>query len=42
MTLHTDTPDRFEYALQGVEGSYDIAAAGTDFKPTPIVLDRIA
>ncbi|WRZ91011.1 thymidine phosphorylase [Streptomyces sp. NBC_01007] len=41
MTLHTDTPDRFAYALQGVEGSYDIAPAGTDFKATPIVLDRI-
>src|SRR5690349_12005828 len=32
LTLHTDTPDRFAYALQGVEGSYDIAPAGTDFK----------
>jgi thymidine phosphorylase len=42
LTLHTDTPERFEYALQAVEGSYDIGAAGTDFAPTPIVLDRIA
>lgn len=42
LTLHTDTPERFEYALQSVEGSYDIAAAGTDFKPTAIVLDRIS
>jgi thymidine phosphorylase len=42
LTLHTDTPERFEYALQAVEGSYDIAAAGTEFAPTPIVLDRIA
>jgi thymidine phosphorylase len=42
LTLHTDTPDRFDYALQAVVGSYDIAAAGTDFKAAPIVLDRIA
>ncbi|MFD5761129.1 thymidine phosphorylase, partial [Streptomyces sp. NPDC127044] len=42
LTLHTDTPERFEYALESVEGSYDIAAAGTDFKATPVVLERIA
>ena len=29
LTLHTDTPERFEYALESVEGSYDIAAPGT-------------
>ncbi|GGW84750.1 thymidine phosphorylase [Streptomyces malachitofuscus] len=42
LTLHTDTPDRFDYALQAVEGSYDIAAPGTDFTATPVVLERIA
>ncbi|MEU3773689.1 thymidine phosphorylase [Streptomyces sp. NPDC032472] len=42
MTLHTDTPEKFEYALASLEGSYDIAPAGTPFQPTPIVLDRIA
>ncbi|MEU6861665.1 thymidine phosphorylase [Streptomyces sp. NPDC046876] len=42
MTLHTDTPEKFEYALASLEGSYDIAPAGTSFQPTPIVLDRIA
>ncbi len=42
MTLHTDTPEKFEYALASLEGSYDIAPAGTAFQPTPIVLDRIA
>lgn len=42
LTLHTDTPERFEYALQAVEGSYDIRAAGTDFAAAPVVLERIA
>lgn len=42
LTLHTDTPDRFEYALQAVEGSYDIGSAGTEFKASPVVLERIA
>lgn len=42
MTLHTDTPERFEYALESVAGSFDIAPEGTGFAATPIVLDRIA
>ena len=42
LTLHTDTPDRFAYALESIEGSYDISPAGTDFKSTPVVLERIA
>ncbi|WP_328927282.1 thymidine phosphorylase [Streptomyces sp. NBC_00190] len=42
MTLHTDTPEKFEYALASLEGTYDIAPAGTSFSATPIVLDRIA
>jgi thymidine phosphorylase len=42
LTLHTDTPERFEYALEAVQGSYDIAAAGTDFTASPVVLERIA
>ncbi|MEW2413645.1 thymidine phosphorylase [Streptomyces sp. NPDC046866] len=42
MTLHTDTPEKFEYALASLEGSYDIAPADTSFHPTPIILDRIA
>ncbi|KOV67022.1 hypothetical protein ADL01_25050 [Streptomyces sp. NRRL WC-3618] len=37
LTLHTDTPARFE-----VGGSYDIGAAGTDFAAAPVVLERIA
>jgi thymidine phosphorylase len=42
LTLHTDTPERFAYALEAVTGSYDIAAAGTEFTPSPVVLERIA
>ncbi|MDI2130951.1 thymidine phosphorylase [Yinghuangia seranimata] len=41
MTLHTDTPERFAYALESVEGSFDIASADTKFEATPIVIDRI-
>ncbi|WP_406342869.1 thymidine phosphorylase [Streptomyces sp. NBC_00648] len=42
LTLHTDTPEKFEYALQTLGDSYDIAPAGTPFTANPIVLDRIA
>ncbi|MCX3059357.1 thymidine phosphorylase [Streptomyces beihaiensis] len=42
MTLHTDTPERFAYALDALEGAYDIAPAGTGFDARPIVLERIA
>ncbi|WP_432167157.1 thymidine phosphorylase [Streptomyces sp. bgisy031] len=41
MTLHTDTPERFGYALESVDGSYDIAAPGTMFEATPVVRERI-
>src|SRR3954469_13172226 len=42
LTLHTDTPEKFEYALESVAGSYDVDAEGTDFKASPVVLERIA
>ncbi|MDQ8704178.1 thymidine phosphorylase [Streptomyces sp. LHD-70] len=42
LTLHTDTPDRFDYALEALDSAYDIAPAGTDFTAQPIVIDRIA
>ncbi|MDF6064312.1 MULTISPECIES: thymidine phosphorylase [Streptomyces] len=42
MTLHTDTPEKFEYALKALPGSYDIAPAGTPFTATPVVRERIA
>jgi thymidine phosphorylase len=42
MTLHTDTPEKFGYALEALEGGFAVSPAGTGFTPGPIVLDRIA
>ncbi|WP_431960170.1 thymidine phosphorylase [Actinacidiphila sp. bgisy160] len=42
LTLHTDTPERFDYALEALAGGVEISPAGTAFTPDPIVLDRIA
>ncbi|MEU7111378.1 thymidine phosphorylase [Streptomyces sp. NPDC046182] len=42
LTLHTDTPEKFGYALKSLDAAWDIAAEGTAFTPNPIVLDRIA
>ncbi|MCK8677102.1 thymidine phosphorylase [Streptomyces lichenis] len=42
LTLHTDTPEKFDYALKSLDAAWDIAPSGTAHQPTPIVLDRIA
>ncbi|MFI8197280.1 thymidine phosphorylase [Streptomyces sp. NPDC085942] len=42
MTLHTDTPEKFDYALKALPDAYDIAPAGTSFAPLPVVRERIA
>jgi thymidine phosphorylase len=42
LTLHTDTPEKFDYALASLEGVIDISAVGTTYGFRPIVLDRIA
>ncbi|MFB7472058.1 thymidine phosphorylase [Kitasatospora sp. NPDC056184] len=42
LTLHTDTPERFDYAIEALAGGIEVAPAGTPFTPAPIVLDRIA
>ncbi|MFJ5232853.1 thymidine phosphorylase [Kitasatospora sp. NPDC088391] len=42
LTLHTDTPERFPYALEALQDATAVAPAGTAFTPAPIVLDRIA
>ncbi|MGA5820492.1 thymidine phosphorylase [Kitasatospora sp. NPDC094028] len=42
LTLHTDTPDRYDYAIAALEGGIEVSPAGTAFAPNPIVLDRIA
>ncbi|GAA2297676.1 thymidine phosphorylase [Streptomyces violaceusniger] len=42
LTLHTDTPSAFAYALQALDGAIAYAPADTEFTTSPIVLDRIA
>jgi thymidine phosphorylase len=42
LTLHTDTPERFEYALEALAHACDIATQGAAYNPTPVVLERIA
>ncbi|MFE7570792.1 thymidine phosphorylase, partial [Streptomyces sp. NPDC057539] len=42
LTLHTDTPEKFDYALEALAGAYDIEAPDTEFKATPVVRERIA
>ncbi|MFD0571934.1 thymidine phosphorylase [Kitasatospora gansuensis] len=42
LTLHTDTPERYDYALEALVGGVTIAPEGTAFTPNPIILDRIA
>jgi len=42
LTLHTDEPGRFARAVAALEGAIDVAAPGTSYSPTPIVLDRVA
>ncbi|MEW2549488.1 thymidine phosphorylase [Streptomyces sp. NPDC047002] len=42
LTLHTDTPDRFAYAVEALETAYDVAAPGTPYERGPVVLERIA
>ncbi|BFV58903.1 thymidine phosphorylase [Kitasatospora sp. CMC57] len=42
LTLHTDTPERYDYAMEALAGGVTISPEGTAFTPNPIVLDRIA
>ncbi|MFF2845135.1 thymidine phosphorylase [Streptomyces sp. NPDC058001] len=42
LTLHTDTPEKFEYALESLSGSYDIEPAGAEVPVRNIILERIA
>ena len=41
LTLHTDTPERFGYALEALADGIDVAPVGTEFTPPPLILDRI-
>ncbi|WP_432045056.1 thymidine phosphorylase [Streptomyces asiaticus] len=42
LTLHTDTPSAFPYALEALADAIDCAPANTEFTTNPIVLERIA
>jgi thymidine phosphorylase len=42
LTLHTDTPEKFAYALDSLTAAYDIAPEGTAYEARPVVLERIA
>jgi thymidine phosphorylase len=42
MTLHTDTPERFDRAIEALEGAYFIAPEGSRPDLLPLVIDRIS
>jgi thymidine phosphorylase len=42
LTLHTDTPEKFDYALRALSGAIDVAAPDTAYERGAIVLERIA
>jgi thymidine phosphorylase len=41
LTLHTDTPDKFPYALRALSDAVTVSPASTPFTPPPLILDRI-
>ena len=41
-TLHTDTPETFDTALESLAGACEFADEGTEFTRPPLVLDRVA
>ena len=42
LTLHTDTPDRFDRALQALDGAWTIAPEGSRPDLLPLVIEKIA
>jgi thymidine phosphorylase len=40
-TLHTDTPERFQAAIEALEGGYQIAPLGDRPLDRPLIIDRI-
>jgi thymidine phosphorylase len=42
MTLHTDNPALFDFALDALEGGWSVAPSGTAVEGLPLVIDRIA
>jgi thymidine phosphorylase len=39
-TLHTDEPERFDRALEVLEGGYDVGD-GSAYTPSPLVIERV-
>ncbi|MGZ4635162.1 MAG: thymidine phosphorylase, partial [Oryzihumus sp.] len=42
LTLHTDTPEKFDRTLEALEGAYFIAPEGSRPDLLPLVIDRIS
>jgi thymidine phosphorylase len=42
LTLHTDTPERFAYALEALTDAVTVAPSGTPFTAPPLIAERIA
>ncbi|HEX8970676.1 thymidine phosphorylase [Oryzihumus sp.] len=42
LTLHTDTPEKFDRAIEALEGAYFIAPEGSRPDLLPLVIDRIS
>jgi thymidine phosphorylase len=42
LTLHTDTPERFERALEALDGAYSIAPEGSRPDLLPLVIEKIS
>ena len=42
LTLHTDTPERFERALEALDGAFTIGPEGSRPDLLPLVIDRVA
>ena len=42
LTLHTDTPERFERALESLEGAFTIAPEGSRPDLLPLVIEKIS
>jgi thymidine phosphorylase len=42
MTLLTDEPDRFDRALEALDGAFDVAGPGAaSYEPAPLLIDRV-
>ncbi|HEX6248831.1 MAG TPA: thymidine phosphorylase [Nocardioidaceae bacterium] len=42
LTLHTDDPERFDRALDGLLDGVEIVEGGTSYTPGPLVIDRVS